>query len=201
MSPFPYVQAHHRLRPALLVAALLLLSGAGALSPPLRSTGRADAASVSRHTTAGPQRYASASVSRTTVSVLLYLIAIGDEGKSGRRIGCGDSLVAVRRPIPPTTAPLTAAMRLLLSNHHRFYGQSGLYNPLYHSRLRVQRATVVNGRATVHLVGTMSLGGECDNPRVGAQLRQTTLQFSTVHSVAIFINNVPLWKRLSLKGR
>jgi hypothetical protein len=92
-------------------------------------------------------------------------------------------------------------MHLLLSDHHRYYGRSGLYNALYRSRLRLQRAVVVKGKATIHLVGSMSLGGVCDNPRVKAQLRQTALQFPTVRNVSIFVNGVPLWKRLSLKGR
>jgi hypothetical protein len=75
-----------------------------------------------------------------------------------------------------------------------------LYDALYQSRLRLQRATVVHGRATVHLAGTMQLGGECDNPRVGAQLRQTALQFRTVHNVRIYVNGIPLARWLSEKG-
>jgi Sporulation and spore germination len=134
-----------------------------------------------------------------TKSVRIYLIAVEDNGRSGRRIGCGDSLVAVTRSIRPTTAPLTAAMAALLSDHRRFYGQSGLYNALYQSRLKVQSARVVNGKATIHLTGKMQLGGVCDSPRVKAQLEQTAHQFSTVRSTAIYINNVPLWKRLSSK--
>lgn len=134
-----------------------------------------------------------------TKSVRIYLVAIEDNGRSGRRIGCGDSLVAVTRSIGPTTAPLTAALTALVSDHRRFYGQSGLYNALYQSRLKVQNARVVNGKATIHLTGKMQLGGVCDSPRVKAQLEQTARQFSTVRTTAIYINNVPLWKRLSSK--
>jgi hypothetical protein len=133
-------------------------------------------------------------------SVRTYLVAIGDNGRSGTRIGCGDSLIAVTRRIAHTTAPLTAAMNLLLSDHHMYYGQSGLYNALYQSRLRVKKASVVNGTATVYLVGIIRLGGVCDDPRVRAQLRHTARQFRTVRrTTAIFVNNVPLWKRLSEK--
>src|SRR5947209_6306527 len=56
-----------------------------------------------------------------TVTIRLYYIALSDNGKSGARVGCGDSLVAVHRVMPATTAPLTAALRLLLSDHHRTY--------------------------------------------------------------------------------
>jgi hypothetical protein len=44
------------------------------------------------------------------------------------------------------------------------------------------------------------MGGECDTPRVQAQLEQTILQFPTVTEAAIFINGKPLQDVLSLKG-
>jgi hypothetical protein len=108
--------------------------------------------------------------------------------------------VAVRRTIAPTKAPLTAALRLLLGDHHRLYGQSGLYNALYRARLKLGRVILQHGRATIYLTGKLQLGGECDDPRIEGQLWQTAFQFRTVRSVAIFINHVPLRKVLSLKG-
>jgi hypothetical protein len=149
----------------------------------------------------GSEVHLSATISvRATTSVRIYLVAIGDKGRFGKRIGCGDSLIAVTRPIPPTTAPLAAALRLLLDDHQPYFGQSGLYNSLYRSRLKLQRARVANGRATTYLVGRLQVGGVCDNPRVEGQLRQTVLQFRTVRSVAIFVNNVPLSRLLSGRG-
>lgn len=135
-------------------------------------------------------------------SIHLYYVAIGDAGKSGLKFGCGDSLVAVNRTVAPTNTPLTAAFRLLLSDHHRYIGQSGLYNSLYRSRLTLKSASIVHGKTRIALTGSMSLGGECDNPRVYAQLRHTALQFKSVdnHNLTITINGVPLSKRLSLKG-
>jgi Sporulation and spore germination len=135
-----------------------------------------------------------------TTSVQMYLIALNAAGGSGPRIGCGDSVVAVFKPIPPTAAPLTAAYRVLLNNHQRFYGQSGLYNALHAARLTLIHVAVFAGRAVIHLRGRLNLGGECDDPRAGAQLRRTALQFSTVRSVSIFINGVPLRRLLSGKG-
>jgi hypothetical protein len=98
------------------------------------------------------------------MSVRIYLIALNDNGKSGKKIG------------------------------------SGLCNALYQARLTVKRAVVSNGKATIHLTGKMVLLGQCDDPRVGGQLRQTAHQFRTVHSVSIFVNNVPLRKLLGGKG-
>lgn len=135
-------------------------------------------------------------------SVHLYYVAIGDAGKGGLKFGCGDSLIAVNRPVAPTNMPLAAAFRLLLSDHHQYIGQSGLYNALYRSRLTLKSASIIHGKTRVAITGSMSLGGECDNPRVSAQLRHTALQFKSVDGrhLTITINGVPLSKRLSLKG-
>jgi len=137
---------------------------------------------------------------QTTNSIRIYLVALGDQGKTGIRIGCGDSLIAVRTPVTPTNAPLRVALRLLLASHSRYYGQSGLYNALYQSRLTVAGLQIKNGRAAISLVGMFRLGGVCDSPRLKAQLRRTALQFPTVHSVTILINGVALRKLLSGKG-
>jgi LysM repeat protein len=129
----------------------------------------------------------------------IYLIALGDNGRSGKKIGCNDSVIPVRVTFGSTQAPLTAALRNLLALKSQMYGESGLYNALYQSNLRVQRITINSGRATIWLAGAFQLGGVCDSPRVEAQLRETALQFSTVNQVSIFINGRPLEEVLSEK--
>jgi len=132
--------------------------------------------------------------------VKIFLVAVGDQGQSGKEIGCGDSVVPVQVPIPTTQGVLKAALVALLSIKQQYYGESGLYNALYQSDLHLDSAAVTNGNAVVYLSGTLTLGGECDNPRVQAQLEETVLQFSTVHSVMIYINDQLLSDILSLKG-
>ncbi len=152
--------------------------------------------------TNAPQKAASPTSPRPTAAkneVLIYLIALEDNGKSGPLVGCGDSAVPVSVSIQPTPGVLKAAFQILLANKNRNYGGSGLYNALYQSNLKLESAKIENGIATLQLSGSLTLGGECDNPRVKAQLEQTALQFTTVQSVAIFINNRPLDDVLSLK--
>ena len=132
----------------------------------------------------------------TFTSVQIPLIAMDTKGP----VGCGDTLVMVTRDVAPTTAPLTAAVEQLLSIHTRFYGQSGLYNPLYNANLAVQSVTINNGLATIKLTGSLSLGGECDDPRVAAQFDALGRQFSTVQKVQVFVNGTPLADLLSGKG-
>ncbi len=122
----------------------------------------------------------------------IYLIAIGDDGRSGKEIGCDDSVVPVEVQIEPTIAPLTAALNKLLSIGTREYGMSGYYNALYQSDLALEGINIKNREAIIRLSGALTLGGVCDEPRVRAQLRQTALQYVTVDRVSIFINGTPL---------
>jgi hypothetical protein len=140
------------------------------------------------------------SATPTSMIVKVVLIAMGDNGVSGPAVGCGDSAVAVDMEVPYSLGVLRAAMEKLLSMHSDYYGGSGLYNALYQSHLAVADALLDAGNAVIHLTGTLTQGGECDSPRIDAQLRQTALQFSTVHSVSIFINGIPLGNILSLHG-
>ncbi len=124
----------------------------------------------------------------TVDRVKVFLIALEDDGRSGPRVGCGDSVVGVEVPVEPTRAPLTAALNALLAIRTQFYGESGLYNALYQSNLRVERIAIEGGRATIALVGSYSLGGVCDNPRFKAQLEETARQFPSVSEVQFFLN-------------
>lgn len=132
--------------------------------------------------------------------VYVFLIALEDGGVSGPAVGCGDSVVPLQLIVPRTEGVLRAALEKLLSMRAQYFGESGLYNALYQSNLRVDAVRIEDGMATIELSGSMQLGGVCDSPRVQAQLEQTALQFSTVTSVAVFINGVPIEEALSLRG-
>ncbi len=117
----------------------------------------------------------------------IYMIAVGDNGASGKKIGCDDSVMSVTTAIPASSDPVKGALDALLSIHDQNYGQSGLYNSLYQSMLKVDSLTVDDGgKATVNLSGVYKLGGECDDPRFRAQLEETILQFPEIKTVAIF---------------
>jgi hypothetical protein len=133
--------------------------------------------------------------------VQVYLIALEDDGQTGIPVGCGDSAVPVQVQIRPTQGVLKAVLEALLAIKDQYYGQSGLYNALYQADLQVDSVNITAGKATVYLSGSLTMGGECDNPRVQAQLEQTVLQFSTVTEADIFINGKTLADAISLKGQ
>lgn len=133
------------------------------------------------------------------MEVKIFMVAVDDNGASGTKIGCGDSAVSVIREVPQTQAVLKAAMKQLISVKDKYYGQSGLYNPLYQSDLSLESVAIDNGKATIKFTGTLTLSGTCEDPRIEAQFMQTALQFPTVSKAEIFINGRNLKDILSQK--
>ena len=135
--------------------------------------------------------------------VNIYLVALEDNGKSGPAVGCGDSLVAVQAKYGLAKDESTAKDTLakLFAVKQQYYGESGLYNALYQSDLKVESLTAdANKKATLKLTGTMMLGGVCDNPRFEEQIRETVLQFKDLYgNVDIFVNGKPLKELLTEK--
>lgn len=129
------------------------------------------------------------SVSTKTGEVKVYLVAVGDNGKIGRKIGCEDSLVAVTRKVKPTAAPLRAALDELLSIPREYAGDSRLNNFWVGRNLRVKSVAVRAGTATIYIVGEGPfIAGVCDEPRVTEQIEATARQFPTVRRVKVFVN-------------
>lgn len=137
------------------------------------------------------------SMTSTEQMIKIVLIELEGNGQSGPLVGCGDSAIPINVTIPRTQAVLRAALEKLFSAKQQFYGESGYYNALYQSDLEVASVTIEQGKAIIHLTGTIMLGGTCDAPRVQAQIEQTALQFSTVSDVMVFVNDIPLEDVLS----
>jgi len=129
---------------------------------------------------------------QNTQSINVYLVAVGDDGKTGKKIGCGDSLVAVTRTIEKTAAPLSAAIRELLQTPQHPDGSPNLENFWKGRNLKVRSVSLVNRTATIRLSGTLSVAGVCDEPRIESQIEATALQFPTVRRVKVFIGTQTL---------
>jgi hypothetical protein len=122
----------------------------------------------------------------------VFLIALEDGGVDGRRIGCGDSAVAVEVPLERRQAALPGALDALLAMKQDYDTRSGLYNALYASRLEVERIDRTGAEVKVYLKGYLEIGGECDSPRVLAQLTETALQFPDVQRATFYLEGKPL---------
>ena len=134
-------------------------------------------------------------------SIKIFLIAMNDNGATGKKIGCNDSAIPVLIHIEPTLGVLRASLKELFKlEGEREYGLSGLYNSLYQSHLSIDSLNIVNREAIIKLSGNLISGGVCDDPRIQAQLEETALQFNTIDKVSIFINGIPLAQQLSGRG-
>lgn len=129
----------------------------------------------------------------------LFFISLADNGKSGKKIGCDDSVVWVYREVSTDEVTGTAVLNELLSYKKSTYEKTKLYNALYQSNLAFVDASIRGETATVKLSGTIQLGGVCDAPRIEAQLTETITQFPGIKKADIYINDVPLKEILSGK--
>jgi hypothetical protein len=122
----------------------------------------------------------------------VFLIAPHDGGRSGRKVACDDSAVAVEVNLPQAAPALPGALRALLAMSDRYDRGSGLLNPLYASRLEVAGIDRQAARLTVHLGGYVESGDACDNQRMLAELSETALQFDGIAEVRFEVEGQPL---------
>lgn len=134
-----------------------------------------------------------------TRKVRVFVIAVNDKGTAGKTVGCGDSAVPLELELPSPQPALQGALTALLSLDDRPQAQ-GLYNALAHSPLKLDRIDRSGTEVRVYLTGYVELGGECDSPRVLAQLSETALQFEDIQRAQFFLDGKPLQGLLSGKG-
>ena len=125
-----------------------------------------------------------------TREVKVYLVALDDKGRRGRKIGCDDSLVPVTRTVRAGGNPLRAAVEELLSVPREFEG--GLGNYWWGENLKVSSVSVSRGTATIRLTGNVYVAGICDVPRIEEQIKETARQFPGVRRVRVFVGGRPL---------
>jgi hypothetical protein len=125
-------------------------------------------------------------------AIMIYLVALGDKGKTGKKIGCDDSLIAVTRNIKKTAAPLAAAIRELLLTPAHPEDSPKLENFWKGKNLKVESVSLINDTATIRLSGQVFVAGVCDEPRIQSQIEATARQFKTVKTVRVFIGKQTL---------
>jgi hypothetical protein len=129
----------------------------------------------------------------------VYYVAVGDNGRSGPQIGCGDSLIATKTAPVRFTDQVGPSIRALLANKSRDLGESGFVNVLYQSNLTYLGGELEGSTITIWLSGQFMLGDVCDVPRAKAQLEYTAMAASDATSAQVFVNGRPIDDVLSLK--
>lgn len=132
--------------------------------------------------------YRDASSKESSGNIKVYLVAVGDNGKTGKKIGCDDSLIAVNREVLSTATPLKAALEELLAIPREYDERLG--NFWGGNNLKLKSISLSKGVATIRITGEgPAVAGVCDVPRITSQIEETAKQFSTVKKVRIFVNN------------
>lgn len=150
--------------------------------------------------TAGSEIAAAAAASEENVQ--LFFIAEGDDGASGEAVGCGDSLIPVDVTIDsPSGNPVVDALNELLAIDDPYVENGELYNPISEYDLSVVSVNVGDdGTAMVILSGEFHLIGECFDPLLEAQLKNTVTQFDGIDEAVIIIGGVPLETLTDMRG-
>ena len=138
----------------------------------------------------------------STVNGRIFLVRIDDGGRNGQAIGCGDSLIAVDRPVPSGNDRALQVRSILTS---LFIAPSstpptGLYNVFTQSTLRIDDVRIDGGRLEVDLSGRALIGGVCDAPRFEGQIKATLQQFPWVRAVTVLVNGIPIETVFSGRG-
>lgn len=134
----------------------------------------------------------------------MFFITPDKVSRNGQKIGCGDGIISepvfLDQKFETINDKLTGAYNQLLNYKDSPVPGEGEMNALANSDLKLDSVDFKDGKATINISGQLSLAGECDNPRVEAQLMTTGLQFSgDVTDLAINLNGKPLKDALSLK--
>jgi|GEM_PF-3320313 len=136
----------------------------------------------------------------------MYYVALDDDGRTGEKIGCGDSIVPVARALSLTNRTEEQKMRIalesLLADKATTVIGTSYRNALAESTLRINQIAFDNAtqQYVVALSGTLVSGGTCDDPRIIAQLTRTVAQFAPNNGVTITVNGTPLATLLSGRG-
>ncbi len=131
----------------------------------------------------------SSEASQPTRKVKVYLVAVGDNGKRGKKTGCDDSIVPVIRRISATGAPLRAALQELLTIPPEPVDNPGLQNFWKGRNLTLKSVSIQKQTATILITGEVFVAGICDEPRIVGQIEETARQFPNVKNVKVFIGN------------
>ena len=129
-----------------------------------------------------------------TSSVTAYMIAEGDKGKQGKKIGCDDSLVplavtVVEYPVTDVVSSVKSAFAGLASVKDEELVEKKLSNPLKQSQVKLDDVVVnTKGETEIKLSGSFAFSGTCDAPRQRAQVEELITKASLGTPIKLLFN-------------
>ncbi|MFQ5493505.1 MAG: GerMN domain-containing protein [Candidatus Dojkabacteria bacterium] len=149
-------------------------------------------------TSTGPVSEEDAGNAASTV-MLFYTDPNGET--IGDEIGCGDTTAGVPEELGSASdTPIQTALERLFALDQVEYFEPPVRNALYQSNVTVDSVMLDGTTATVALSGNLLSAGECDDPRIKAQIEYTVTQFEWVDSAEVTINGESLADYFDLRG-
>lgn len=183
----------------MIAAVILLLAVAGAWAisnnRPEKKTNETHTSNT--HTDTTPEEDTPKS---ETVKLSLFYVAIDDNGVSGEKIGCNDSLINVETEAAKTDYVVIDSLKKLLENHEQNIGESGLYNALYQSDLKMSSWEKEGDTVTIELLGTLKSSGVCDDERIIKQIERTAAVAAGADTAVILVDGKPIKEVLGGSG-
>jgi hypothetical protein len=132
--------------------------------------------------------------------VAVILIAQMPKSGKAKDIGCGNTTKAMTQKSTFQGDVVEDALKVLFALTRAGYENGELYNALYQSNLKVQSVQTRDDVVTVHLTGNIKMSGECDIPRVRAQIIDTIKAASDAKKIVVWVNDKSLDEALSLEN-
>ncbi len=144
--------------------------------------------------------------SETTLQIAV--VKMEDDGKTGEKIGCGDSIIYIEKTAEGTKLEETKKIQLALKELFAI-GVTAVddpyYNGLQHSKnLKVENVNETdngdNSIIAVMLSGELISAGTCDDPRIKEQIYSTVKANSSADEVQVYINDQALEEYFDMSG-
>lgn len=133
-----------------------------------------------------------------------YLIVVGDEGRTGPAVACGDSALLTAISQDPGGDIETNLSRMLTGLFTHDTGnngsQAGFYNALAGKGLTVASVDVDNGRADIIINGNLFLVGVCEDARMEAQLLLTIFAYPQIEQAYVIIGGINMKQIFDSRG-
>lgn len=187
----------------LLILSAIILAGCGSSSPDSSSPKPTVniKEEVTEPETASGQTATANQTNRTTI----YLIKLDDNGETQNsiKIGCGDSAIPIEATVNylyDATDPqqaVNAAFIALANTTEQQYSHKNLLNISGRSTWKLPDIEKQKNKIIVHLDGTFTFNGVCDQPRLKAQFEETAKKAAGKLPVSFTLNDsAAAWDKL-----
>lgn len=189
------------------VLSVFILAGCSLLSPksPPKSVDSGKNPSIATITEEAKEETTSQADANQTNRTTIYMIKLDDNGETPNsvKIGCGDSAIPIETNVNyfyDATDPqqaVNAAFIALANTTEQQYSHKNLLNISGRSTWKLPDIEKQKNKIVIHLDGTFTFNGVCDQPRLQAQFEETAKKAAGKLPVGFTLNgSAAAWTKL-----